>query len=124
MVPGDGGAAMWPLLTNVLRVREFLFTGDPISAELAVELGLATRVVPRAELMDEAMRLARRLAKQPRYALQDTKKTINLHLARALTGAIQTGVATERVGLASADHRERLERLITRSVVQRPTDNG
>ena len=34
LVAGDGGAAFWPLLAPILRIREYLFTGDRIPAEL------------------------------------------------------------------------------------------
>jgi enoyl-CoA hydratase len=111
-VPGDGGAAMWPLLTNVLRVREYLFTGDRIPATLAVEVGLASRVVAGSELMSEAQALAARLAEVPRYALQDTKKAVNLHLAQALCGAVQTAATSERLSLNTDGHRERIAALL------------
>src|SRR5690606_9846419 len=45
LAAGDGGAAFWPLLGPILRLREHLYTGDPIPAARAVELGLASRVV-------------------------------------------------------------------------------
>ena len=50
LVAGDGGAAFWPLLGPSLRLREFLYTGARIEPHLAVELGLATRVVAADEL--------------------------------------------------------------------------
>lgn len=107
---GDGGAAMWPLLANPLRVREYLFTGDKIRPEVAVDIGLASRVVAADKLMDEAMHLAQRLAEQPRYALQDTKKAVNAYLAQALAGAVQAGAAAERLSLTTREHKERFER--------------
>ena len=39
LVAGDGGAALWPLLTPIMRSREYLFTGDRIPAAMAVEVG-------------------------------------------------------------------------------------
>ena len=51
LVAGDGGAALWPLLTPLMRSREYLFTGDRIPAAKAVELGLATRTT-RPEYVD------------------------------------------------------------------------
>ena len=95
LVAGDGGAAFWPLLTPILRSREYLFTGDRIPAATAVELGLATRVVPATDLMEEALRLAGRLARQPREALEGTKRVVNMHLAGALGGAVPAGFAAE-----------------------------
>ena len=109
VVAGDGGAAMWPLLGNPLRIREYLFTGDRILPEAAVEIGLASRVVPHDSLMDEACKLARRLANQPRYALQDTKKIVNSYLAQALAGAVLSGTAAERLSLTTPAHKERFE---------------
>ncbi len=111
LVAGDGGAAIWPLLTPIMRSREYLFTGDRISPEVAVDIGLATRVCPADQLQAEARRLADRLAKLPAEALRGTKRVINMHLSQALGGAVQSGFAAEAVSMQSDDHRERLRRL-------------
>jgi enoyl-CoA hydratase len=108
LVAGDGGAAFWPLLTPILRSREYLFTGDRIPAALAVELGLASRTVPPAELRAEAQRVAERLAAQPPQALQATKRVVNLHLRRALGEAVPAGFAAEAASMASDEHRRRI----------------
>jgi enoyl-CoA hydratase len=111
LAAGDGGAALWPLLGPILRSREYLYTGAPIPAPTAVELGLASRTVPPDELMAEAIALAHRLAAQPRGALRATKRVVNLHLARALDAAVPAGFAAEAVTMASEEHRERLTAL-------------
>src|SRR5512146_641318 len=108
LAAGDGGAAFWPLLTPILRSREYLYTGDRIPAATAVELGLATRTTAPEDLMPEARRLAARLASQPAEALQGTKRVVNLHLSQALSGAMQSGFAAEAVTMRSAEHRDRL----------------
>jgi enoyl-CoA hydratase len=108
LVAGDGGAAFWPLLTPLMRSREYLFTGDRISAATAVELGLATRTVAADALMDEALRLARRIAEQPPLAVRGTKQVLNMHLSRALAGAVQAGFALEEETFRSEEHRQRL----------------
>ena len=69
LVAGDGGAVGWPLMMSLLEAKEYLFTGDRIPAQLAVELGLANRVVPDDEVVSEAVELAHRLAEQPQQAL-------------------------------------------------------
>ena len=111
LVAGDGGAAFWPLLTHIMRTREYLFTGDRIPARAAVELGLATRSVPADELMDEAWRVARRIADQPPEAVRGTKQVLNMHLSRALAAAVPAGIAAERITMRSEEHRRRLEAL-------------
>ena len=108
LVAGDGGAAFWPLLTPLLRSREYLYTGDRIPAATAVELGLATRAVAPGDLLPEARRLAERLAGQPAEALQATKRVLNMHMSQALSGALQAGFAAEASTMRSAEHRERL----------------
>jgi enoyl-CoA hydratase len=105
LVAGDGGAAFWPLLTSLQRSREYLFTGDPIEAALAVELGLATRVVPSGNLQDEANALAQRLARRPATALSGTKAILNRHLRRAVEdGTLAAGFAAERASMESPEH--------------------
>jgi enoyl-CoA hydratase len=114
LVAGDGGAALWPLLTPIMRSREYLFTGDRIPPEVAVEIGLATRVCPHEELQGEARRLADRLAKLPAEALRGTKRVVNMHLSHALSGAVPSGFAAEAHTMQSQEHRERLRRLQAR----------
>ncbi len=80
LVCGDGGAVFWPLLMGLLKCKEYLLTGDRIPAAKALELGLANRVVPRDELMDQAKAFATKLAAQPHQAIQETKRALNLHL--------------------------------------------
>ena len=108
LVAGDGGAAFWPLLTPILRSREYLYTGDRIPAATAVELGLATRATAPQDLLPQARRLAERLAAQPADALRGTKRVLNMHLSQALSGAMQAGFAAEAVTMQSAEHRDRL----------------
>jgi enoyl-CoA hydratase len=108
LVAGDGGAAFWPLLTPILRSREYLYTGDRIKAATAVELGLASRTTAPEDLLEEARRLAGRLAGQSAEALRGTKLVVNMHLSRALSGAMQAGVAAEAATMQSAEHRDRL----------------
>jgi enoyl-CoA hydratase len=111
LVAGDGGAAFWPLLTPILRTREFLFTGDRIPARTALEVGLATRVVAPDEVLATARSLAERIAAQPAEAVRGTKRVVNMHLSRALAGPLQAGFAAEQVSMQTAEHHDRLRSL-------------
>ncbi|CAJ1494162.1 enoyl-CoA hydratase/isomerase family protein [[Mycobacterium] kokjensenii] len=108
LVAGDGGAALWPLLTPILRSREYLYTGDRIDAATAVELGLASRAVAPDELLPQAQQLAQRLAAQPPEALQGTKRVVNMYLSQVLGGPLQAGFAAEVATMKSDEHRQRL----------------
>jgi len=108
LVAGDGGAALWPLLTPILRSREYLYTGERIDAATAVELGLASRTVAPDELLVQAHRLATRLAEQPAEALQGTKRVVNMYLSQVLAGPLQAGFAAEVATMKTVEHRRRL----------------
>lgn len=115
LVAGDGGAALWPLLTPILRSREYLYTGDRIDAATAVELGLASRRIAPEELLPQAHQLAERLAAQPPEALQGTKRVVNMYLSQVLAGPLQAGFAAEVATMKTPEHRERLLALQKRS---------
>ncbi|MGW1739325.1 enoyl-CoA hydratase/isomerase family protein [Nocardia sp. NPDC001965] len=115
LVAGDGGAAFWPLLTPILRSREYLYTGDRIDAATAVELGLASRTVAPDDLQAAARALADRLAALPAQALSSTKRVVNMYLSQALAGPLQAGFAAEVATMQSAEHRERLRALRERT---------
>jgi enoyl-CoA hydratase len=57
--------------------KEFLFLGERVGAERALALGMVNRVVPRAELEDQTLDLAGRIAVMPRLGLALTKKAVN-----------------------------------------------
>lgn len=57
--------------------KEFLYTGDRMSAQRAYQVGMVNRVVPRAELADQTMELATRIAEMPRMGLALTKRAVN-----------------------------------------------
>jgi enoyl-CoA hydratase len=115
LVAGDGGAALWPLMTSMLRAKEFIFTGERIEPAQAVALGLANRVVPAAELMPEARKLAGKLARLPHRALRDTKRALNAHIEKAVTGPLEIAIQAEMASLASPEHAERVAKMISRS---------
>jgi enoyl-CoA hydratase len=55
------------------RAAELLFTGEIVDAARALEIGLVSRVVPHAELLPEALALARRIAANPPLAVRRLK---------------------------------------------------
>ena len=103
------------------KAKEFLFTGDWISADEAHRLGLVNRVVPRERLQEETMALARRIALQDPFALRMAKLSVNQALdlmgqRSGLIAAFQTYMlaAASRESperrVEGADYRERIRR--------------
>jgi enoyl-CoA hydratase/carnithine racemase len=109
LVAGDGGAVIWPLLMSLLKAKYYLLTGDRIPAADCVELGLANFVVPDGELLEQAVALAQRLARQPRQALEETKRAINLHLQRAIQAVAPFALAAESESFVTDDIRKTIE---------------
>jgi enoyl-CoA hydratase len=68
LLPGYGGTQRLPRLVGKGKAMELILTGAPISAHEAERIGLVNRVVPAAELMSEATRVAGLLAGQPPLA--------------------------------------------------------
>jgi enoyl-CoA hydratase len=104
LTAADGGAPLWPLFTSLMKVKEYLFTGTRIPADEAVRLGLANRVVPDSELLNEALEFAARLAEQPPQALRTTKRAVNMHLTRAIAGVLEYALASESQSFDTAEH--------------------
>jgi enoyl-CoA hydratase len=59
------------------KAKQMLYTGDPIPAQDARGLGMVNEVYPRAELEAKTLELARRIARQPLFALKITKMAVN-----------------------------------------------
>ena len=74
---GDGGAVIWPQLIGYARAKQYLLTGDLISAKEAQQIGLINFAVPRAELDATVDKWASRLARCEMLATRWTKATIN-----------------------------------------------
>lgn len=80
LAAGDGGAVIWPLLVGVNKAKELLMTGEVITAQEALRLGLFNKVVPHDELDRTVMDMARRLASGHQPAIRSTKKAVNLYV--------------------------------------------
>jgi enoyl-CoA hydratase len=75
-IPGvEYFAHPWVLPPRI--AKEFLYTGDRMSATRAYELSMVNRVVPRASLDSAVSELAEKIAGMPRMGLALTKKAVN-----------------------------------------------
>lgn len=74
--PGGGGTQRLIRQIPMCQAKLLMFTGDTIDTAQALQLGLINSVVPRQDLMREAMALAARIAQQSPTALRLLKRTI------------------------------------------------
>lgn len=105
LVPGDGGAVLWPLLAGLPAARAYLLTGDRMSASEAHRIGLVHRTVSAERVMGEALALANRLAGLPEYAVRATKRALNLHVAAAAASTFEYALALEDRSFDFVEHR-------------------
>ncbi|MFJ3101917.1 enoyl-CoA hydratase/isomerase family protein [Streptomyces sp. NPDC086835] len=106
LIPGAGGTQRLSRLIGPSRAKDLIFTGRMVKAEEALSLGLVDRVVPAAEVYEQARAWAAALAKGPALALRAAKESVDA----GLETDIETGLAVERnwfAGLFATEDRER-----------------
>ena len=106
LFPGAGGTQRIIRQVPLCRAKEIMFSGEPIDAETAVAIGLANRVVPKAELMTETMKLAERVASMSPLILKLLKRTLNAGADMGLTAALQHEQAMASLVFDSEDAHE------------------
>ena len=66
-----------PWVLGMKHAKELLLLGERVDAAQAMRMGLVNRVVPHGRLMEEARRVALRLARLPAIAMKQNKEAIN-----------------------------------------------
>lgn len=97
-VPGDGVQLVWQLLLGPNRGRYFLLTGQRLSAEEALRLGVVNEVVPAEELSARAWELAGELARQSDITLRYTRAALVGRLRQLVAEEVTHGLALEGLG--------------------------
>lgn len=90
--PGAGGTIRAPRLIGPSFAKELIFSGEQISAARALEMGLVNRVVPDESVLEEAKKLASKIAKRGPVAVRMVKDVINRGLEMA---TVREGTAYE-----------------------------
>ncbi len=101
-----GSAYLLPRVVGLGRATEMLLLGDEVTAEQAVAIGLASRVVPDAELADQTRALATRLATGPSHAYGATKVLISREQDIDLGSAIEMEAFAQALMMTTDDHAE------------------
>jgi enoyl-CoA hydratase len=92
IIPGIGGTQRLPRAIGKAKAMELILTGRRIDAAEAERAGLVARVVPAAELMNEAMKVAETIAAMALPAVIAAKEAVN----RANESALAEGLRFER----------------------------
>lgn len=106
IVPGDGGCWLLPRVVGASRAAELALTGDTIDAEEALRIGLVSRVVAPEALLDEALKLAGRIAANPPQVLRWTKQLLQEARTQTLDQALDGAGRLQGLAHHTADHTE------------------
>ena len=77
ITPGFGGTQRLARLIGLGKAKEMIYTANAIKADEALNIGLVNHVYPQETLMEEAMKLAQKIAKNAPFAVRACKKAIN-----------------------------------------------
>ena len=106
LLPGYAGSQRLPRLVGKGVALEILLTGDMVSAQRAYEIGLVNRVVPAAELMAEATKLAQALAAKAPIAVRFILEAVNQGLESPFAAGEYLETTLFGTIASSADMRE------------------
>lgn len=91
IIPGAGATQRLPRLVGMGRAMEMILTGEPVTADQALAMGLVNRVTAPERLMEEAKKLAVSLSSNPKIAIQYAKDAV----LRYCEGSLSAGLAHE-----------------------------
>ena len=108
IIPGDGGAWLLTKAIGPARAAEMALTGDRVKPETALEWGLVNQVVEPEELMEAALALADRVAKNPPHSVRMAKKLLRESQHQSLESLLELSAAMQALAHHTEDHREAL----------------
>ncbi len=106
IVPGYGGTQRLPRLVGKGRALEMILTGDPITADEAYRIGLVNHVVPKADLIPTARRIASRILENGPVAVALSLQAVNRGLEMPLDSALDWEASQFGLSCATEDIRE------------------
>lgn len=106
LVAGDGGAVVWAQRIGLAKAKEYLLTGELLTAPKAAEIGLINYSLPAGELDGAVDAFCQRLLNGAPNAIRWTKILTNMELKRIATTVMEAGIAYESLSVRSTDHRE------------------
>jgi 2-(1,2-epoxy-1,2-dihydrophenyl)acetyl-CoA isomerase len=106
LVPDSGNTFFLPRLIGLGKALELCFTGDKVSANDALALGLVNKVVSAEDLLKATHDLAQKLARLPTAGIGLTKRLLYQSLNSDLEAQLEAEAKAQETAGLTADHRE------------------
>ena len=91
IIPGWGGTQRLPRLIGKAKATEWILTGDVVTAQEALRLGLVNQVVAQDQVLKVAKDLARKIASKGMVTITESLRAIE----EGLEGTLEAGMAKE-----------------------------
>lgn len=101
LVPGDGVQVMFPLLMGLNRARYFMLTGQELSAQECLDLGLVNEVLPQADVLPRAYDLARVVLRADPAVTRLFRPTLLQQVKRMFLDNVSHGLMLEGMGVVA-----------------------
>ena len=109
IIPGDGGAWLLQRIVGFSKAAELTLTGETIDAAEALRIGLVSQVVPDADLLAAAHKLAARIACNPGFAVRMAKRLIWDAQSMSIGQVLEMSAAMQSVAHATRDNAEAVD---------------
>jgi len=112
IIPGGGATQRLPRAIGKYKAMKYILTGELFSAREALDMGLASEVVPDPEVEGRAIDLARQIAALPPLAVQLAKEAVLAGMDAPLTSALALEAKSAQILFSSQDQKEGMRAFI------------
>lgn len=106
--------SFWPLDAGLKQCKEFLLTGDLMTAADAEEMGLINHAVPRGELDEKVEDIVDRIASGPQTSIRMSKLALNSWMQFAFTMNLREALTMEQISFRTDDHEHATEAFLNK----------
>ncbi|MGE7688128.1 enoyl-CoA hydratase [Lysinibacillus sp. NPDC097214] len=112
LIPGFGGTQRLPRYVGVAKAAEMMFTSEPISGTEAVQWGLANRAFTDEALLEETLKVAKKIAKKSPVALKAAIQTLQYAKHASFYEGIEAEAKSFGTVFVSEDAKEGIQAFI------------
>ncbi len=110
IVPDLGSTYFLPHRVGLIKAKELVFTGRPVEAQEALEMGIVNRVIPHDEIGEQTMKVARKIATRDPRVLELLKRHINIGIRTDLRTIYELEESVQPLMLLTEEHRRDVEK--------------